>query len=146
DRLVDVGARSGRPRRLAVLAAHVRAELGRQDDPVAPAPQHLSEQPFAPSPPAIDVRGVEELDAALQSGVHHGAGPVEPHPAPEVVASEPDDRNLEIPELAPAHARDVSGRPVAPGTQKRAAEAARYASPSGWRSGRGGHDLDATDV
>ncbi len=94
DRAPHVVARAGRP--VAVSALHVVPELRREDDAVAPARERLAEEALAVAAPAVDVGRVEEGDPRVERRVHDRArgGGVEP-PA-EVVAPEPDARDLEI--------------------------------------------------
>ncbi len=71
------------------------AELRGQDDLVPALAEDLAERTLGPADPAISVRGVEQGDAGVEGRVHHRASPVHVEAAAEVVAAEPDDRNLQ---------------------------------------------------
>ena len=93
DRAAGIRARTAR---LAGVAAHRHAELGREHDAVAAALEHLADEPLGRAVAAVDVRGVEERDAGVERRVDHGAGPGEVQPAAEVVAAEADGRHREL--------------------------------------------------
>jgi len=115
-------------RRAATAGIHRPAELRREDDLVAPPLDRAADELLAPAV-AVDVRGVEEGHALLERGVDHRARGVLVDPTSEVVATEPDDRDLEradAPRLHGAHPiRGVSA--VRVGT--RAASAASRRTP-----------------
>src|ERR1035438_212039 len=71
------------------------AELRGQDDLVPALAEDLAERTLRPAGPAIGVRGVEKSNAGVDGRGHHRARPVHVEPSAEVVAAEPDDRNLQ---------------------------------------------------
>ena len=76
-------------------AGHRRAaELRREHDTVSRSVgEDLAEERLAVAR-AVDVGGVEQRDPGVERGVDDGAGPLEVDAAAEVVAPEPDDRDL----------------------------------------------------
>ena len=82
-----------RPRAFALLV-HRHAELRRDDRPTASFGERAAEELLALGR-AVDVGGVEEVDAGIERGVDDalGGGLVDAHP--EVVAAEADDRDAQ---------------------------------------------------
>ncbi len=82
-----------RPRPFA-LVVHRHAELRRDDRPIASVGECAPEELLALGR-AVDVGGVEEVDARIERGVDDalGGGGVDAHP--EVVAAEADDRDAQ---------------------------------------------------
>lgn len=79
-----------------VLHVHaVVTELGGEDDLVAAALEGLPEVDFGAAGAAVDVGGVQEGDARVQSGVDDGAGGLGVQSAAEVVAAEADGGDLQ---------------------------------------------------
>ena len=64
-------------------------------DLVAAADERLAEQRLAAALVAVDVRGVEERDARLERGIDHGLRARLVDGTAEVVATEPDNRDVE---------------------------------------------------
>ena len=79
------------------VVVHLHPELGGQDDLLPAGTESLAQELLALGTP-VDVGRVEEGDAVVEGGVDHlgAAGGVDP--APEVVATEADDRHLERPD------------------------------------------------
>ena len=90
DRLVDVRARAA----CFGSVTHVLPELRCEHDPVTPALEHLSEQRLAAALIAVDIGGVEERDAGVESCVDDRARPFEIDDPPEVVAAQADHRDI----------------------------------------------------
>ncbi len=80
--------------RAFALLVDGHAELGRDDGAIAAPLERLSQKLFALGR-AVDVGGVEEIDARLERGIDDalGGGGVDPHP--EVVAAEADQRDAQ---------------------------------------------------
>ena len=89
------------PRSLRALA---HPELGREHDLIATPFEDLAEETLALAAP-VDVRRVEEVDPFLERALDDGPRPVEVEAAAEVVAAEPDPRDLDAarPELVHPH-------------------------------------------
>jgi hypothetical protein len=108
---------AGAPRAVVrtVGAGHVHAELGGEHRLVAPSPQRRADQLLRGAVrAAVDVGRVEQVDPEVECGMDHRAGTVRVHPAPEVVAAEPDHRDHQPGTAQPAvahvcHATTVSG-------------------------------------
>ena len=76
------------------VVGHRVAELRGEHDAVATPLERLAEQVLAAAAVAVDVRGVEERDAHLERGVHDRARALLVDARAEVVAAEPDDRDV----------------------------------------------------
>ena len=70
-------------------------ELGGDDDVVAPSAECGAEVRLG-GPAAVDVGGVEEVDAGVEGCVHDGGRVALVEPAAEVVAAEPDRGDVEV--------------------------------------------------
>ena len=79
-------------------------ELGGDDDLVAPAGERFAEV-LLRAGPAVDVGGVEEVDPGVESGVDDSGAALLVDAHPEVVAAQPDQRDLERPHLSHLHPR-----------------------------------------
>ena len=90
--------------------AHLAAELGGQHHAVAAALQQLAQQPLAAAAVAVDVGGVEEVDAGVERGVDDPAGGGQVETAAEVVAAEPDTGDAQGAEVGVLH-RQACYRP-----------------------------------
>src|SRR6185436_18060265 len=73
-----------------VCAAHVRAELRRNDHLAAARTQGLAEQNLRAACVAVDICGVEQRDAGIYRGVHHGRYVLVGHPGAEVITADAD--------------------------------------------------------
>ena len=71
------------------------AELRREDDPVAPPVENLSEEALASSVVAVDLGRVEKRDPDLERSVDDRSSRREIDPAAEVVATEADARHAQ---------------------------------------------------
>jgi hypothetical protein len=76
------------------MGAFHGAELGGDDDAVAPGPESATEELLAQRP-AVDVRGVEQRDARVERRVHDGGAALLVDAHPEVVAAEPHGRDVQ---------------------------------------------------
>ena len=88
---------------LLIVVVEHGAPLRGEHDLVAPALQQLAEDRLAAAAVAVDVGRVEEGHPRLERRVHDRLRRVGVDPAPEVVAAEPDDGDLERPECARPH-------------------------------------------
>ncbi len=86
---------------LGVLA-HLSGELGRDDGLVPPGAEGLAEELLG-RPLPVDVGRVEEGHAPVEGFADHPVGLVGFDPHAEVVAAEPDDRDLEASDPARLH-------------------------------------------
>ena len=93
------------------------SELGGQDDLVPTGTQRLAQEGLALGP-AVDVGGVEEVDAGIEGGIHHGRRLLTADAHTEVVAAQADDADLQRadrPRLhcasPPPQSRPPAGRP-----------------------------------
>ncbi len=110
--LVQVDAVGARRRRLPSTASATSArwrrrgsgrrrsgdELGGDDRLVAPAGERAAKV-LLRARAAVDVRGVEEVHAGVEGGANDGGAALLVDTHPEVVAPQPDQRDLERPEL-----------------------------------------------
>jgi hypothetical protein len=82
--LADVGGLGA----LALLV-HLHAELGGEHHPIAPASQRQAEE-FLAAAPVVNVRGVQEVHTAVESGIHYRRCRLRIDAPPEVITSQPD--------------------------------------------------------
>ena len=73
---------------------HLHAELGGDQDLVAPALQRASQE-FLALPAAVNIGGVEKVDPGFDRGRNHGRRALGVDTPAEVVASEPGQGNLQ---------------------------------------------------
>ena len=104
DRSADVAPRAAGTVVGTVGAAHVAAELGGHHEPVAPALEGDADHLLALAD-AVGVGGVEERDPGVVGGVEDAAHGVEPDPAAERVAADPDraDHQARVAQRAVGH-------------------------------------------
>jgi hypothetical protein len=71
--------------------------------PVAATLQELAQQSLAAATVAVDVGGVEQVDAGVERSVNHPAGGGQVESATEVVAAEPDPGDAQGAEVGVLH-------------------------------------------
>jgi hypothetical protein len=104
DRLGDPArARAG----VARVVVDRGDELGGDDHLVAPAGERAAEVQLRAGA-AVDVRGVEKVDADVEAGVDDGGAALLVDAHPEVVAPQPHQRDFERPDLAHLHPRELT--------------------------------------
>ena len=129
------------------MGAVHRPELGGHDHVVPRRPERPTEELLALAA-AVDVGRVEERDALVQRGLHHLGGAVRVDPHPEVVAAEPDERDLERPDGAVSMPRSMPrpGPKCAPvrGCSARASSTSgsRRAARAHWPARGTGHERE----
>ena len=86
------------------------AELGGEDDPVAPPAQHLAEKALAVTAVPVDLGRIEERHAHVERGIDDPARSLEIDAPAEVVAAETDSRctKAAVSELNELHGRNAS--------------------------------------
>jgi hypothetical protein len=87
------------------LHGGVLAELRRDHHLAAPVAERLADEPLAVAV-AVDVGRVEEGDTGVEGGLDDGRGRAPVEPPTEVVAAEPDHRDLEIGAAEPPRLHD----------------------------------------
>src|SRR5204862_7670413 len=87
---------------------HLRAELGGYVGLAAAGGERLADVLLALAE-AVHVGRVEEVDAVVERGVHDGCRACRVQASPEVVAADPDNRDVERSDLPCLH--DVSPPP-----------------------------------
>ena len=102
NRAADVRGRGA-----GLVRRHIHPELRREHDPVAPTREDAAEERLRRRR-AVDVGRVEEVHFRIERGVDDPTGTRLVHATAEVVASEPDDADLERADLPRFHGPDAS--------------------------------------
>jgi hypothetical protein len=84
-----------RAARKVSLIVHRQAEFRGEDQVLAAVAQRYAEQGLGPAAIAIDIGGVEEVDAGLDRRIDHGPGLSKVEPSSEIVAPKAKRRNHE---------------------------------------------------
>jgi len=115
---------------------HRHAEFGREHDVLAPVAEALAQILLGAAALAVDIRGVEQRDAEIERPVHDLARRRKIEPAAEIVATQPDQRDLQAgsAEISYLHARPLF-TPDRPKRNERSAPARRHPSDQDQSSG-----------